>query len=105
MKKVKKEKTEYPIATVALYGPDDRRTTKVVVGIIYKDDGEPLLKSWVSSVVLTDPKIRKQILDHLEEQKVKKVILTEGNIGCPHEEGKDYPIGESCHFCSFWKRK
>jgi len=58
-----------------------------------------------SSVVLTDPKIRKQILDYLESKQVKKVILTEGNIGCPHEEGKDYPNGESCHFCGFWKKK
>jgi hypothetical protein len=24
-------------------------------------------------------------------------------IGCPHEEGIDYPEGEECPLCPFWK--
>lgn len=23
-------------------------------------------------------------------------------IGCPHEEGKDYPMGKKCPQCPFW---
>jgi len=30
---------------------------------------------------------------------------TGGNIGCPHEEGLDFPEGEDCPFCPFWKGK
>jgi len=31
--------------------------------------------------------------------------MTNGVIGCPHEEGIDYPLGEDCPFCPFWKGK
>jgi hypothetical protein len=36
---------------------------------------------------------------------VKQVAMTEGNMGCPHEEGEDFPQGEDCPFCPFWKGK
>jgi hypothetical protein len=26
-------------------------------------------------------------------------------MGCPHEEGEDFPVGEDCPFCPFWKGK
>ena len=26
-------------------------------------------------------------------------------MGCPHEEGEDFPLGEDCPFCPFWKGK
>jgi hypothetical protein len=26
-------------------------------------------------------------------------------IGCPHEEGIDYPLGSTCPLCPFWKDK
>ena len=26
-------------------------------------------------------------------------------MGCPHEEGEDFPEGEDCPFCPFWKGK
>jgi hypothetical protein len=28
--------------------------------------------------------------------KPRKGRMTEGNMGCPHEEGLDYPHGEDC---------
>ncbi len=34
-------KPQYPIGTVALYGPDDKTTTKIAVGIITKEGAEP----------------------------------------------------------------
>ena len=30
---------------------------------------------------------------------VKSVAMSDGNMGCPHEEGKDFPEGEDCPFC------
>jgi hypothetical protein len=31
--------------------------------------------------------------------------MSDGNMGCPHEEGLDFPVGEDCPFCPFWKGK
>jgi len=40
----------YPVATVAYYGPDASRATKVAVGIILKEGDEPdALERWHSS--------------------------------------------------------
>ena len=36
---------------------------------------------------------------------VKRVGMSDGNIGCPHEEGKDFPVGGDCPFCPWWKGK
>jgi hypothetical protein len=33
------------------------------------------------------------------------VIITDRIIGCPHEEGDDYPEGEPCPMCDFWKNR
>jgi hypothetical protein len=32
----------------------------------------------------------------------RSVIATDGIIGCPHEEGIDYPDGQVCPQCPFW---
>jgi hypothetical protein len=29
-------------------------------------------------------------------------VVTDGIIGCPHEEGTDYPEGASCPQCPYW---
>jgi hypothetical protein len=29
--------------------------------------------------------------------------MPEAIIGCPHEEGTDYPEGEACPQCPFWQ--
>ena len=39
------------------------------------------------------------------EHGVKSVATSEGNMGCPHEEGEDFPEGEDCPFCPFWAGK
>ena len=37
----------YPVATIAFYGPDDKRASKVAVGIVYAADAEPAaLERW-----------------------------------------------------------
>ena len=33
---------------------------------------------------------------------VRSVAASSGNMGCPHEEGEDFPEGEDC---PFWKGK
>jgi hypothetical protein len=96
---------KYPLATVAHYGPDDSTTTKIAVGIFLSPDTEPIVRRWVSSRVLEDGQIRQEIEQFLRQHDVKQVAMGDGNMGCPHEEGEDFPLGEDCPFCPFWKGK
>jgi hypothetical protein len=44
-----------------------------------------------------------EIAAFLRENEVKSVVMVDAIIGCPHEEGIDYPVGEACPECSYWK--
>jgi hypothetical protein len=96
---------EFPIGTVALYGPDDKTTTKIVAGVILKDGAEAIIERWVGTDVKDDPKVQRGIEEFFAKHGVKSVVATEENMGCPHEEGEDFPMGEDCPFCPFWKGK
>jgi hypothetical protein len=39
------------------------------------------------------------------ERAAKSVAMMEPIIGCPHEEGLDYPEGEPCPQCPFWAHR
>jgi len=98
----------YPIATVAVYGPDNKRASKVAVGIVAAQDQEPVaLERWFSDVtdVREDNQIQAGILEFLKLHQPKSVVVIDRIIGCPHEEGKDYPEGESCPMCPYWADK
>lgn len=41
----------------------------------------------------------------LRKQGAKSVAMTDAILGCPHEEGIDYPEGEKCPHCPFWADK
>jgi len=101
----KQKPPQYPIGTVALYGPDDKTTTKIAAGVILHDGAEPILKRWVATDVTTNPKVQQELKDFFLQHGVRQVAMTEGNMGCPHEEGEDFPHGEDCPFCPFWKGK
>jgi hypothetical protein len=96
---------EYPIGTVALYGPDDRKTTKIAAAVIPHEGAEPILERWVGTDVMTNPKVQQELRQFFERHGVRSVGMSEGNMGCPHEEGEDFPHGEDCPFCPFWKGK
>lgn len=95
----------YPVATVAFYGPDDRRASKVAVGIVPTDGGEVTeLDRWLSDEhdVRDDVEIASAIQSFIEQHDAKTVVLADRIIGCPHEEGRDYPEGQKCPRCPFW---
>lgn len=95
----------YPLGTVAFYGPDNVRATKVAVGIVHKEGAEPLaMEKWLSSVtdVREDEDIGGQVLAFLQRYHVRTVVVGPGILGCPHEEGIDYPVGEACPRCPYW---
>lgn len=95
----------FPAATVAYYGPNDQLATKVVVGVVADEaaDVEPL-RSWSSTGtdVRNDPIIGEQIAAFLKAHGVRSVLATDRLIGCPHQEGIDYPEGTKCPRCPFW---
>ena len=97
----------YPLATVAYYGPDDQFASKVAVGIVVSDDEMKTLKRWFTETVdvRLDNKINREITRFIKNHKVRSVAITDGIIGCPHEEGKDYPTGEVCPECPFWANR
>ena len=98
----------YPVATVSFYGPDDRRATKVAVGIVRREGAEAdQLERWLSADgdVRADEQIARQISDFIDAQGAKSVALRESIFGCPHQEGIDYPEGESCPQCPFWANR
>lgn len=101
-----RRKTGYPVGTIAFYGPDDQFASKVVVGIVQSEqDGDvAFLERWHSQGedVRRDSSIAQTIYDFFEEHQVRRVVMTDRIIGCPHEEGKDYPEGETCPQCPFW---
>jgi hypothetical protein len=96
---------QYPIATLAYYGPDDRTVTKIAVGIFESEDAEPVLERWLGPDVMTNPEVQAQIADFLGTHGVQKVVVTDGVLGCPHEEGIDFPEGQECPYCPFWRGK
>ena len=97
----------YPMASIAFYGPDDKRATKAVLGIIGHEDAEPHLYKWFadSKDVRYDTSTQRAILAKIQEHSIVSVIMSENLFGCPHEEGKDYPDGETCPQCLYWKDK
>lgn len=99
------DEAEYPLAAIAYYGPHDRLATKVSVGILMEKDGDfEVTQHWMSrsTDVRYDLMIAQQIREFMEEQGVKSVMITDRIVGCPHEEGVDYPAGERCPLCPFW---
>lgn len=104
-----RRKTGYPIGTIAFYGPDDKFASKVVVGIVLseKDDEVDFIEKWFGEKtdVRFDADIQTQIVEFLDHHDVRRVAMMDKIIGCPHEEGIDYPEGEQCPHCSFWTNK
>jgi hypothetical protein len=95
----------YPMATVAFYGPDDRRASKVAAGIVAAEEAEvDPLERWFCEEgdARFDPGIEKAVLAFVEAHRAKTVVFAEAILGCPHEEGVDYPQGQACPRCPFW---
>jgi hypothetical protein len=104
-KKARKGMRGWPVATIAYYGPNLDRASKVAVGIVPSPGAEPVeMKDWKLETgdVRTDPGIGLEILEFLQSHGVLSVVMTDGIIGCPHQEGIDYE-GEWCPVCDFWR--
>lgn len=107
-KKAKAGVRGYPVGTIAYYGPDDRRASKVAVNVIKSeggDEGEADPRRWTTQEgdIRKDLGVLSEIAAFLRSSGVRSVALVDRIIGCPHEEGIDYPDGETCPLCPFWQ--
>ena len=103
-KRAKKGFRGWPLATVAFYGPDDTRATKLAVGIVPSEGAEATeLRRWFSKEtdIRNDTAVAEEVLAFIETNGAKTLVMSDGIIGCPHEEGIDYE-GATCPACSFW---
>jgi hypothetical protein len=106
MRASQRSRPKYPLATISAYGPDNTRATKLVVGILRRagrKDPNPM-RSWSTDAtdVRSDPVIAAELAEWLRGQGIKNTISYDRIIGCPHEEGIDYPLGRTCAQCPFW---
>lgn len=103
-KKARQGMRGYPVGTIAFYGPDNLRASKVAVSCIQAEGAEPELRRWFSETadIRGDKAILAEIAAYLKQHSVHSVAMTDGIIGCPHEEGIDYPMGEACPHCPYW---
>jgi hypothetical protein len=97
----------YPLATVAYYGPNDQTATKVSVGIFRYEGAKPEMHKWFTDKTdaRMDESVTDEIIQLLRKERVASVAAAGKIIGCPHEEGKDYPDGQHCPQCPFWAGK
>ena len=87
-----------------LYGPDNRRASKLTVGIVLAENEEAVeLKRWFAEPgdVREDARVAEEVLAYMEGFGVRSVAMVDRIIGCPHEEGIDYQ-GPTCPLCPFW---
>jgi hypothetical protein len=63
------------------------------------------MRDWqiVHGDVRKSPDIAAEMLLFIEANGAKSVVMTDGRMGCPHQEGIDYE-GEYCSnpACAFW---
>ena len=107
-KKARRGFRGYPVATIAWYGPNDQFASKVTAAVIPLEGGEVgPLERWFNDEldVRHDHTIGGEVLAFIKEHGAKSVVVTDRIIGCPHEEGVDYPEGEVCPQCPFWANR
>ena len=102
---MKTSPTKYPLATVIGYGPDNQRATKLVVSIFKKPGAESsAMEKWIvqGGDIRQDPTIMQQVVKFAKHHGVRQTVTCDRILGCPHEEGIDYPVGGVCPQCPFW---
>jgi hypothetical protein len=104
LSKAKRGFRGYPAATVIFYGPNASFASKIAIGIVRGENKEPEMHRFFSETIdlRENEEIGEQILALLKQQGVLSVIMADRILGCPHEEGIDYPDGTSCPQCPYW---
>jgi Protein of unknown function (DUF1186)/SEC-C motif len=97
---------QYPVATIAAYGPDNKLATKLVVSVHDRPGrgGPSEMRTWTTQAVDVrhDTEIAAEVVSFVQQHRAKQTVAPDRIIGCPHEEGIDYPMGRTCPRCPFW---
>ena len=96
----------YPLATIAAYGPNRTLATKLVVSVLERlGQRDPTAtRTWTTQAVDArhDPVIATAVASFVQQHDAKQTVTSDRIIGCPHEEGIDFPMGRTCARCPFW---
>jgi hypothetical protein len=80
---------------MAAYGPNTSLATKLVVSVLDRPgERKPSsMRTWTTEGVdvRRDPTIGAEVSHFLRQHGVKETVTSERIIGCPHQEGIDYP--------------
>ena len=108
-KRSTRSSVRYPAATLAAYGPDNTCATKLVVSVLERPgQRDPFeMRAWTTQEgdVRNDSAIAAEVADFMLEHGIKESASGDRIIGCPHEEGIDYPDGSTCPQCPFWANR
>ncbi len=106
-KKAKRGFRGYPVGTLAWYGPDDRRASKLVAAIVEYEGGDATeMRKWYCEHgdIRDTPQIIEEVIAFLEQFGARSVVMPETIVGCPHEEDIDYH-GSVCPEWPFWANR
>ena len=107
-KRVRRGFRGYPIATVAFYGPTADLATKIAVSVMPDERNQSdSLERWFSEEadIRHDSVIGEKVSSFLRKHEVRSVVVADRILGCPHEEGIDYPDGTACPQCPLWANR
>jgi len=93
--------------TLVFYGPNESVATKAVGAVFRMPQREAVVvERWYATGndVRSEPVLAAQIALFFKQNGAHHVTVGEGISGCPHEEGVDYPLGEACPLCPFWRK-
>lgn len=101
-----KTRPRYPLASVLCYGPNHKIASKLVASIFQRPgQTKPVaVEQWFreGQDIRQDPVIAEAVKDFIARHQAAETISDGRVLGCPHEEGIDYPAGEECPRCPFW---
>ena len=88
-KKAKQGMRGYPVGTIAFYGPDNQRASKVAVSVIPQEGAEPILHRWFSEAgdVRTDKSILAEIAAYLRQHSARSVAMADGIMAVLTKKG------------------
>lgn len=98
---------KHPLGTLAAHGPDNTRATKLVASVFGPQEPMELiaLERWIvdGGDIRQVPSITVEVAEFFKRHGAGETSALDKIMGCPHEEGKDYPMGRECPHCPFWK--
>ena len=78
---------------------------RIAVGIMASEDAQPIMQRWRGPGVGKSKEVAAEIEAFIKAHGAREVVMSNGIIGCPHEEGIDFPEGQECPYCPFWRGK